>query len=91
MKTFTLSIPVGLVILIFAALLSAGPKGKSTANTSADATHQAERLFQVQCGRCHHAPEQIPPSIVGTALRHMRVRANLTPADERLLMKYLAP
>ena len=50
-----------------------------------------ERLFQVHCGRCHQPPQEIPPQISGTVLKHMRVRALLTPEDERLILKYLAP
>lgn len=50
-----------------------------------------ERLFEVNCQRCHRPPEQLSPKITGSVLRHMRVRAMLTKEDERAILKYLAP
>jgi cytochrome c5 len=47
--------------------------------------------FDANCGRCHSAPEQLSPSLVGTVVRHMRVRANLSAQDEKDILKYLAP
>jgi hypothetical protein len=86
------------VMLLAAELLWAGQQKDTSSKQlhavppkSQNAAQGGERAFQVHCARCHHAPEQIPPSIAGTVLRHMRVRALLTPQDEQLLMKYLAP
>jgi cytochrome c5 len=50
-----------------------------------------ERAFQNNCSRCHYAPETLNPRITGTVVRHMRVRANLSAEDERLIMSYFAP
>lgn len=50
-----------------------------------------EQAFNANCGRCHNAPEQLPPRITGTVLQHMRVRASLSAADEKALLEYLAP
>ena len=50
-----------------------------------------ERSFQSHCSRCHTAPEELSPRITGTIVRHMRVRANLSAEDERLIRHYLAP
>jgi cytochrome c5 len=50
-----------------------------------------ERKFQANCSRCHNAPEQLSPRIVGTVVRHMRVRASLSAEDERDILRYLAP
>jgi cytochrome c5 len=50
-----------------------------------------ERKFQINCGRCHNAPEQLSPRISGSVLRHMRVRALLSAEDEQQILKYLAP
>jgi cytochrome c5 len=63
------------------------PQGES-AQVHSDA---GERVFQANCGRCHSAPEQFSPSISGTILRHMRVRANLSAEDERAILRYIAP
>jgi cytochrome c5 len=54
-------------------------------------TNPGERAFQANCGRCHNPPEQLNPRITGTVLRHMRVRALLSPQDEHDIVKYLAP
>jgi cytochrome c5 len=50
-----------------------------------------ERAFKANCSRCHTAPEQLSPRIAGTVLMHMRVRANLSAADEKALLHFLAP
>jgi len=50
-----------------------------------------ERAFQVNCSRCHNPPEQLNPRITGTVVRHMRVRANLSAADERALLRFFNP
>lgn len=50
---------------------------------------EGQRVFQQNCSRCHNAPESFPPSITGTILRHMRVRANLSRHQERALLEFL--
>ncbi len=50
-----------------------------------------QRKFDANCGRCHSAPEQLSPSITGTVVRHMRVRANLSAEDEKDILRFLAP
>src|ERR1700760_3771018 len=62
---------------------------KPTANTVSQ--NPGERKFQQNCGRCHSAPEELPPSITGTVVRHMRVRASLSAKDEQDILRYLAP
>ena len=54
-------------------------------------TDPAERAFQANCNRCHSAPETLSPRIGGTVVRHMRVRANLSAEEERLILSYLNP
>lgn len=63
---------------------------KPAKHATADTT-PGERAFQANCARCHNPPEQLSPRITGTVLRHMRVRALLSPQDERDILKYLAP
>src|SRR5580704_661352 len=48
-------------------------------------------IFMANCARCHHAPESFPPSVSGTIVRHMRVRANLSKEDEQALLRFLNP
>jgi cytochrome c5 len=50
-----------------------------------------ERAFATNCSRCHNAPESLTPGMTGTVVRHMRVRANLSAEDERLIRGFLAP
>ena len=52
---------------------------------------QGERKFRENCSRCHNAPEELPVRVTGTVLLHMRVRASLSEADERAILRYLAP
>jgi cytochrome c5 len=66
---------------------TAGP-AKRTPATHSD---PAERAFQANCNRCHYAPETLSPRITGTVVRHMRLRANLSAEDERLILSYLNP
>lgn len=54
-------------------------------------TAEGQQVFQQNCSRCHNAPESFPASITGTIVRHMRVRANLSRHDERVLLKFLNP
>jgi cytochrome c5 len=52
---------------------------------------EGQRVFQQNCSRCHNAPEAFPPSLTGTIVRHMRVRANLSRHDEKVLLDFLNP
>jgi cytochrome c5 len=72
---------------------SASKPPTSTARSAATTVAQdpGERKFQANCSRCHNAPEQLSPRIVGTVVRHMRVRASLSAEDERDILRYLAP
>jgi cytochrome c5 len=70
----------------------AGTPAKSTAKV--DSTKQpdmGQRKFDANCGRCHSFPEQLSPSLTGTVVRHMRVRANLSAEDEKDILRFLAP
>jgi cytochrome c5 len=59
--------------------------------SNANTKNEGERLFEVNCGRCHRVPDQISPKIAGSVVRHMRVRAMLSAEDEKQILKYLAP
>jgi hypothetical protein len=68
-------------------------KGKPAIEKHINQTHvdPAERVFQTNCSRCHYAPEGLSPRITGTVVRHMRVRANLSAEEERMILSYLNP
>ena len=58
--------------------------------SNADAMRvQGEQRFRSNCGRCHAAPHKFPPRMMGTVLRHMRVRALITAEDARLVLFYM--
>jgi cytochrome c5 len=68
------------------------PSAKQKAvNGNKNDAEEGERRFRENCGRCHMPPESLSPREAKAALQHMRVRATLTPEDERLILKYLAP
>jgi mono/diheme cytochrome c family protein len=52
---------------------------------------EGERIFAQNCSRCHNAPEGFSPSIAGTVVRHMRVRAQLSQHDEQELLRFFNP
>lgn len=51
---------------------------------------EGEKRFHANCGRCHMAPQKLPPRAAATIIRHMRVRATITDDDMRLILAYLA-
>ena len=64
--------------------------------TPAKAAHtmipdMGQQVFNQNCSRCHNAPEGFSPSISGTIAMHMRVRANLSDADYKALLRFLNP
>lgn len=56
---------------------------------SAEADKEGERKFQQNCNRCHNAPQELGPRVTGTVLLHMRVRASLSAADEKAILRYM--
>jgi mono/diheme cytochrome c family protein len=50
---------------------------------------EGERRFRSNCGRCHAAPQKFPPRMMGTIVRHMRVRATITDEDMNLVLYYM--
>jgi cytochrome c553 len=88
-------LPLPLLLFLLGSWLAWAQSGTKATSTPAKhatvVTNPGERAFQANCGRCHNPPEQLNPRITGTVLRHMRVRALLSPQDERDILKYLAP
>ena len=66
------------------------PEAKETRNSAREQS-EGEKKFQQHCSRCHEAPQNLSPSITGTVLRHMRVRASLSHQDERDILRFLNP
>jgi len=88
---------VSLLSVVTAAAQNLGPPqrvAKSSppaAQTSTNESAEGEKRFETHCGRCHVPPESLSPREAKAVLRQMRVRANLSAEDERLILKYLAP
>ena len=86
-----------LVLAAPAAIGQMKPKSQpAQRQTASKADHAAipdrgQQVFNQNCSRCHNAPEGFPPSISGTIARHMRVRANLSEADYKALLRFLNP
>lgn len=86
-----------LVMLALASSVFAGSSAKKEAEAVA-VVHasdtdtlrvEGEKRFHANCGRCHAAPQKFPPRMMGTVLRHMRVRATITDEDQRLIVFYM--
>jgi cytochrome c5 len=50
---------------------------------------EGEKRYHANCSRCHAAPPKFPPRMMGTIVRHMRVRAMLTDEDMHLILRYM--
>jgi len=96
-KVFAMiAVPILFSSMIWAIGRSDAPAPPATAQkqvTEQDSEHlrfEGERRFRANCGRCHTAPEKFPPRMMGTIVRHMRVRATITDADMRSILYYMA-
>jgi cytochrome c5 len=101
-RYFLLALGIG---LIFTPLLATPPAPAQTAaqvpvrsgKNHTGAVHaqsqqdEGEHIFKQNCSRCHTTPEGFPPSISGTIVRHMRVRASLSQHDEQELLRFFNP
>ena len=50
-----------------------------------------QQVFERNCSRCHNPPEGFSQNVSGTIAMHMRVRANLSDADYKALLRLLNP
>lgn len=89
---------LGTIILVqlnpmFAQTKMANANGKQretpAAPENAAEIARGQKVFQQNCSRCHNAPQGFPSQISGTILRHMRVRASLSAADEKSLLRFM--
>jgi cytochrome c5 len=73
--------------------------GKDTPATAVAGTHSAqddtmrlagEKNFRSNCARCHAAPPKFSPRMMGTIVRHMRVRATITEQEMRQILHYMS-
>jgi len=92
-RIVTIVSAAGLATAIYAQTVKPAANPKKPEAKKAATVHQdpAERAFQTHCSRCHSAPETLSPSLTGTVVRHMRVRANLSAEEERLIYSFFNP
>jgi len=92
---FVVLVLASVSVFAVAAQQSSAPQAKPfkdpTRNQSGDPKDDGERVFKQNCSRCHAAPEGFSPSISGTIVRHMRVRASLSRHDEEALLHFFNP
>jgi mono/diheme cytochrome c family protein len=89
----------GLLLLAATAVMGqtkSSPPQQPPSKTSPKAVHtinpdRGQRVFNQNCSRCHNAPEGFSPSVSSTIAMHMRVRANLSDADYKVLLRFLNP
>lgn len=69
---------------------SSGTPATAASSTQDENLHlEGERRFHSNCSRCHVSPPKFAPRMMATIVRHMRVRANLTDEDARLILRYM--
>ncbi len=66
-------------------------KKPTAAQSNPQHDNDGARIFHQNCSRCHNAPEGFSPSISGTIVKHMRVRASLSAEEEKQLLRFLNP
>jgi len=71
--------------------VTAPVKESATQKQAGQPQGEGERVFKQNCSRCHTAPEGFSPSISGTIVHHMRVRASLSQREEEQLLHFLNP
>ena len=82
------------ILLAIAQTSNANPQQSNQQKKNANTDNQqddGEKKFQQNCSRCHNAPESLSPRIVGTVIRHMRVRASISQKDAEAILHYLNP
>ncbi len=97
MKPLELIMVGGLALAATATIAQTKNKPQQTRPSStlkavpAAAADRGQEVFNQNCSRCHNAPEGFSANISGTIAKHMRVRANLSEADYKALLRFLNP
>jgi cytochrome c5 len=92
----SLAVAISAAAAVAAGQQNSAPSAKAktvAAKSSVKASESAEgeKRFETHCGRCHVPPEDLSPREAKAVIRQMRVRANLSAEDQRLILRYLAP
>jgi len=97
---FAVLLALALLLTMAAVAKTGSGKGKDKDSpTAGTATHNAqddtmrlagEKRFHSNCARCHVSPPKFSPRMMGTIVRHMRVRSAITEEDARLILHYMS-
>jgi mono/diheme cytochrome c family protein len=91
-----LALALAMFLALSAAAKTGGSKDSGTPAPTASSTQdenmhvEGEKRFRSNCARCHAAPPKFAPRMMATIVRHMRVRANITDEDMRLILRYMS-
>ncbi len=61
----------------------------ATAEVKVAKSIDPDQAYKANCSRCHLEPNKFSERKMGTIIRHMRVRANLTEEDAEAILHYL--
>lgn len=61
----------------------------SSQAAQSESLDRGQWVWDHNCSRCHNAPQGFSSHISGTIAKHMRVRANLSDADYKALLRFL--
>ena len=78
-------------LFLYPVLLIADTKPVKETGARTHARSEGERVFAINCSRCHMPPTSLSPRTTGTILMHMRTRARLSQQDEQALLNFMAP
>lgn len=70
---------------------ASAPAAAATGSSAQDESLrlEGEKRFRSNCARCHTAPPRFAPRMMATIVRHMRVRANITDEEMRMILRYM--
>jgi mono/diheme cytochrome c family protein len=82
------------LLLLYSSVFAGAASPKASpedvnANKREEISLEGEKRFRANCGRCHQAPHKLSPAMMRTTIRHMRVRANITDEDMRVILEYI--
>src|SRR6185312_9085735 len=91
LKSLCAALVMMAVLLAMASAKTRDTKDEAAKSAAASlpAQHDQEMRFHSNCSRCHAAPPKFPARMMGTIVRHMRVRAMLTDDDVRYILRYM--
>jgi mono/diheme cytochrome c family protein len=85
------TVPFGILPLIAQPNQSPQSNPPPAKKAPAANSDRGQQVFEQNCSRCHNPPGGFSPRISGAIALHMRVRANLSDADYKALLRFFNP